>query len=420
MLKYDDFLLEQTIYNLLLESKIEFSDNFISILNAMDSPVAKAILSLRNQDKDIAQNYIDADVKSTGPHPMITFIQDRRAKQLTKEKESIFKLINAGKHLKISDFKSEEGIEQSLEIYRLLGLNIEESKRANVGDEVIITSEITSPFDSTKNYCAYQGITDPTIKSVINKDGLKQDDIYKQLWTTNRNPIRVGRWVRSILPLTGKSFNDADVEKFVNEYKSVIEVMNDAFSKFDVVSRDLIHHFYHDAQYSQHSGTLGNSCMGGVPPQCLYIYTENPDVCQLVILYDNNGSIVDGKYKSRKIMGRALLWKLTNGEMFMDRIYTVNQSDEDLFKKFAERNGWWAKESQNSQTGFTMVRGSEFKSEIIKVQLKNWDDYFPYVDSIPYFTDSGILSNDSGSEYSRVLNDTWDFDEDNEDDDDDY
>ena len=416
MLKYDDFLIEKTIYNLLLESKVEFSDNFISILNAMDSPIAKAVLSLRNQDKDVTQNYIDADIKSTGPHPMITFIQDRRAKQITKDRESIWKLINTGKHLKTSDFKSETGKEQSVEIFRLLGLNIEESKKANPNDEVVITSEIVSPFDSTKTYCAYQGITDPTAKSVINKEGLKQDDITRELWSTNRNPIRIGRWVRSILPLTGKSFNDADVEKFVNEYKSVLEVMNDAFSKFDVVSGDQIYHFYHDDQYSQIRGTLGNSCMAGVPPKCLYIYTDNPEVCQLVILYDNNGQIVDGKYKSRKIIGRALLWKLTDGEMYMDRIYTVNQSDEDLFKKFAERNGWWAKEYQNSSTDFRMVKGKASKTEIIKVQLKNWDDYFPYVDSIPYFDDTkGILTNDEKTP-GMILNSTWDFNEDENDD----
>ena len=411
MLQYSDFILEQTIYNLIMESKVEFSENFIRILNAMDSPIAKEVLSLNNQEKEVAQNYIDSDLKGD----MITFIQDRRAKQVIKDKEGIYKMMNAGKHLKIKDFKSDVGRDQSVEIYRLLGINMEESKKAENGSDVKVTAQIQSPYDPEKTYCAYQGIADPTIKSVINKDGLKQDDVYKQLWTTNRNPIKVGRWVRSVLPLTGKKFNDTDIEKFVNEYKSVIEVMNDAFSKFDVVSEDKIYHFYHTDQYSKCEGTLGNSCMGGVPKKVLYIYTNNPEVCQMVILYDDKGSIVDGKYKSNKIMGRAILWKLTNGEMYMDRIYTVKQSDEDLFKKFAERNGWWSKKDQNADTEFTMVKGKESKEEMVKVQLKKWDDYYPYLDSIPYFNDkTGILTNEEESDYTSLLNDTWDFDDDDD------
>jgi hypothetical protein len=417
MLKYGDFLLEQSIYDLMLESKIQFSDNFIGILNAMSSPVAKAIVGLQNQDKNVTQNYIDSDVKSVD---MVTFIQDRRAQQLTKQNEETYKITNTGKHLKISDFKTKEGEEQSVEIYKLLGLTIADSKRANNGDDVKITAKITSPFDNTKDYWAYEGIKDSTIKSVINKEGLRQDDITKQLWIGNRNNMRVGRLIRSMIPLTGKTFTDADIETFVNEYKSIINVMNDDFSKFDVVSDDKIHHFYHSDQQSQASGTLGNSCMSGVPPKVLHIYTHNPDVCQLVILYDNRGKIEGDKYKSDKIMGRALLWKTREGDMYMDRIYTVNQSDETLFKKYAERNGWWAKQYQNSSTDFTMVKGEEEKTEIIHVVLKNWDEYFPYMDSIPYFNKTtGVLTNDEDAEYDEVLTDTWDFDEE-EDNDDDY
>ena len=123
MLQYSDFILEQTIYNLIMESKVEFSENFIRILNAMDSPIAKEVLSLNNQEKEVAQNYIDSDLKGD----MITFIQDRRAKQVIKDKEGIYKMMNAGKHLKIKDFKSDVGRDQSVEIYRLLGINLDYS-----------------------------------------------------------------------------------------------------------------------------------------------------------------------------------------------------------------------------------------------------------------------------------------------------
>ena len=185
--------------------------------------------------------------------------------------------------------------------------------------------------------------------------------------------------------------------------------MNDAFSKFDVVSGKMVIHFYNIAQYSKDDyGTLGSSCMADVPESFLYIYKANPDVCQLVILYDDNGSVSDGKYKSDKIIGRALLWKTTSGDMFMDRVYTANQSDEDLFKKFAARNDWWCKQTQNSSSSFIAAKGLERKEPTYVVQLKNWDDEFPYIDTLCYLNDnSGKISN-KGAEISAnyCCNDT--------------
>ena len=133
MLNYDNFILEQTIYKLILESKVQFSDNFIGVLKTMDSPVAKAVLSLHNQDKEVAQNYIDADLKT---QDMITFIQDRRAKQLTQDREDFYIMTNAGKHLKVKDFKTEQGRQENMEIFKLLGLDIADSKRATDDTQV--------------------------------------------------------------------------------------------------------------------------------------------------------------------------------------------------------------------------------------------------------------------------------------------
>ena len=93
-------------------------------------------------------------------------------------------------------------------------------------------------------------------------------------------------------------------------------------------------------------------------------------------------------------MGRALLWKLDDGEMFMDRIYTINDSDVELFKKFAERNDWWYKRRQDSSNKFIIDKGTDSKTNpILKTKLKNWDDEYPYVDSLTYFdSETGYIS----------------------------
>ena len=78
----------------------------------------------------------------------------------------------------------------------------------------------------------------------------------------------------------------------------------------------------------------------------------------------------------------------------MDRIYTTKDNDIDLFKKFAEKNGWWYKKSQNSSSNFSIENGSEVKNDAIIVDLQKWDDYFPYLDSLMYFNNNtGELSN---------------------------
>lgn len=404
MLKYSNFLLEQKICSLLLESKVEFSKNFRGILSAMQNPIASSILALQDQDKDVTQNYIDSDLKSID---MITFIQDRRAKQLTKDKEDNFKIVK-DQHLKISDFQTEDGERQNTEIYRLLGLDIKKANRAETGTEVKIIKRIVSPFNNAKTYCSYVSL-DSKYNGVINVEALEpSDEVYKELWSTSRNSMRIGRLIRALVPLTGKKFTDSEIEKFVNEYKSVVNIMNDAFLKFDVVSGGDIIHFYNISNYASDDGTLGSSCMADVPDSYLYIYGSNPDVCNLVILYDERGSIKDGKYKSDKIIGRALLWTTTSGEMFMDRIYTVNQSDEELFKKFAARNGWWCKKHQNSNNAFTAEKGSETKNPSYVVKLKNWDDQFPYIDTLCYLNDDdGTLSNKGALiKANRICNDT--------------
>ena len=66
----------------------------------------------------------------------------------------------------------------------------------------------------------------------------------------------------------------------------------------------------------------------------------------MVILYSDDGEIKNGKYISSRIKGRAILWdaKINNENVkFMDRIYTTKDNDVELFKQYAEKNGYWYK-----------------------------------------------------------------------------
>ena len=388
MFNYFDFLLEKKLEKL-FESKIGFSKRFYSTLGSIKTPLSNQIMLLQDKDFEVQYNYID----TTDENDTVSFIPDRKAKEIIGDKEELYKVTDNGRYL--------TGSERNQRIYDALNhkrtSDVYQPEVGTVGK--IIGTTVGS---SGKIYCLFECILgeDSGNKTIINKEALEEyDDSFQKVWTTNRNKIKIGRIIRALIRAGKISANDAEVEKFVNQYKSTIDIVNDAFNKFNVVSGDDITYWYNINNYSdQDSGALANSCMADVPANYLYIYSANPDACQLVILYDENGEISNGKYSSDKIIGRALLWKTREGYYLMDRIYTTKDNDIDLFKKFAEKNGWWYKKNQNSSSNFSIENGSEVKNDAIIVDLQKWDNSpradFPYLDSLMYFNNNtGELSN---------------------------
>jgi hypothetical protein len=416
-----EYLLEKKIQQLLLESKVIFSEKFVSVLKEMQHPLSELILSLKGLDKDVRQNYIDVDFKNPEE---VTFIQDSTANRILEKDKDVFILENTGRILKFEGFGSESSRAGNSKVYEFLGMNISEAKRIPRNEEVKILKEDVSPLDPQKTYCLVESIVSGN-KLVINKTGLNPKNLegYTKIWNQSRNPIGVGRFIRKMIPFLGQKVKDSDIEDFVNEFKSVINIFNDIFLKFDVVQGRDIYKFYRSSN-SVMGGTLGNSCMIDASEQYFYIYINNPEKIKMVVLYDGNGEINDGEYKSNKIVGRALLWKTDQGDMFMDRIYYTEDSQKDLFKKYADKNGWWSKKTADSRDDFDVVMGEQIKGNVsYTVKISNWEYKFPYMDSLQYLLDDhGILTNDDSKNYSKVLTNTP-GDEDGDDDyndDDDY
>ena len=390
MFNYFDFLLEKKLEKL-FESKIGFSKRFYSALSSIKSPLSNQIMSLQDVDIDTQYNYID----TTDENDTVSFIPDRKAKELIGDKEELYKVIDSGRYL--------TGSERNQRIYD----NLNHTRTQDVYQpEFGTVGKIlgTTVGSSGKIYCLFECTLsihgeeeDKGKRTIINKEALEEyDSSFQKVWTTNRNKIKIGRIIRALIRATKINANDSDIEKFVNQYKSTIDIINDSFNRFNIVKGDDITYWYNlDNYYDQDNGTLANSCMSEVPGSYLYIYSANPDVCQLVILYDENGEILNGKYTSNKIVGRALLWKTRDDYYFMDRIYTTKDNDIDLFRKFEEKNGWWYRKSKNYGSDFTIENGSDTKNnQTIIVDLQKWEDEFPYLDSLMYLnSETGELSN---------------------------
>jgi hypothetical protein len=208
------------------------------------------------------------------------------------------------------------------------------------------------------------------------------------VFTKSRNEVGLGRFVNKLFPC---KYNSKQIEDFINSFKASLEK---AGEHFDLVEGDDIEFWYKSENYKENSGTLGNSCMAQ-KRNLFGIYTQNQDVCKMLILKEDD-----------KIIGRALIWKLAsirrmgeaieNVEYFMDRQYTIKESDVQKFRNYAIDKGWTYKSYNNHHSFGTVNINGEDKNVQMTIKVKDKDyNRYPYMDTFRrYDVSNGILHND--------------------------
>jgi hypothetical protein len=221
-------------------------------------------------------------------------------------------------------------------------------------------------FISGKNANKYLSI-DVTDNEIM-PDEMPDVEDYSGVYSKSRNKIKPGKFVNKVL--SGK-FKDSEIESFVNKLKSGIE----DGSEFKLVKGDEIKKWYYVKNYKEIKGILGNSCMKYSPDDYFEIYSDNPEVCRMLILIEDD-----------KLLGRALVWKCKDnyGEdyTYMDRIYTIEDSDAIKFTKYAEDRNWLI---------------YQLTKELTVKLKKHKFDYYPYMDTFKVLDDNGILYNKDGA-----------------------
>ena len=395
--KFNQFLNEEILLeNLIMESTLSFSPNFASLLNSLkdDDRVAREILLAFQSGKDAeyTANYIDL---TKDRKDYVEYIPQNKAERILSENKEIWTINNTSGLLTFN--KDEDGVYKNISTFRRLNYtptDSDVSTSIRSGTQCQIKARCINP--SKKEYVLIdigevQGkeFVSSGVGKVINITGLVPfDDRYDRLWTEQRATFKVGKFAKSVLKVLNINHTEQEIEVFTNRYKAAWDIFNQAFAKFDVIKGDRIAFWYKSQNYESQQGQLGSSCMKEKGPEYFKIYTENPEVCQMVILYDNNGRISDGKYVSNKIRGRAIIWTLNDGTTFVDRIYTNNDSDVELFKQFAQSKGWFYKTYQDSSSNFGLTDGKTRKTEDTYIcNLKKVDfRSYPYVDSMKYLS----------------------------------
>lgn len=219
---------------------------------------------------------------------------------------------------------------------------------------------------------------------------------HPDFWKASRNPARIGRLIGQIFP--GK-YSNPEIEKFVNQFKA----KGAKDEKFILAEGEDIDKWYWHENYLKVEGDLGRSCMA--KKKGLFgIYVQNPEKVRLLVLLE------DGKAK-----GRALVWKVDSNkygiEYYMDRQYTIEQSDVEKFRSFAKEKGWAYKSANNHHSAYLEWKG-EVRGLGLEVTLKKmrYED-FPYMDSFKRFDPSiAVLHNDDDRdeefEGQYILDDT--------------
>lgn len=192
----------------------------------------------------------------------------------------------------------------------------------------------------------------------------------EEIWTSKkRSSARVGKLIGKMAPF----YKNSEIENFVNLYKA--EFKRNENIKFKIVEGTDILKYYNGRNYYPGNGSLNKSCMRHETCQnFMDIYKHNSNNIKMVILLDE---------LHKKILGRAILWKIDNG-FLMDRIYTIDESTTILFKKYAQKNNWLYKAHQRFDAHNIIIDGKETFIPL-KVPVYGNFKYFPYLDTMFYY-----------------------------------
>ena len=267
--------------------------------------------------------------------------------------------------------------------------------------QIICSGDIGNHLKDEGNYLAVVPGEYDTI-SFLPKSKI---DKVEDPWTQCRVKIKIGRFIKkffSEFSITNWKIDDSEIEKFVNTYKSYFS--SDSSNLKIIESGDISKYYLQDNYYSYNGstyGTLWNSCMRQSDRnKFMKLYDINPNIKLLVLLSDDD-----------KVKARALLWESglvdKNGKEWkvMDRIYTYFDHDVDVFKKWADENGYIYKWEQNAKSELYFNVDGKKKTLRLKVNLNcEGLDYFPYLDTFKYYNvDDSQFSNNDRYDYDYIL-----------------
>lgn len=234
-----------------------------------------------------------------------------------------------------------------------------------------------------------------------------------------RQTMAIGRMVRKILKPT-----IAIADRNIEEFGEMMQVTYEGKKPYTLklIKGEAIAEWYHHRKYvSDEDCENGSDCS-------LWQSCMRYDSCQgddnhdqpFFGLYTGNAKrvqmLIQVRNKDKKLMSRALVWKLDDGRYYLDRIYTCASKYIKELQQYARSNGWLYKYQQaNSNNAFADHTGHKLDKTVAIISNIDTDfRNYPYMDTFAYayIKDSrkGFVSNFpcewDGKMTNTVLNDT--------------
>lgn len=201
--------------------------------------------------------------------------------------------------------------------------------RNRIITDILLKIDKSTWIDASMNQDFFSTSDSNDKVSFINPNRVKSNDDPYTL--KGRGDVKIGRAIKYICDLYDIEATPKEIEDIVNLYKSI----GDTSDRFRFLVGDDINYGYNTDNYLSDRGQLGDSCMNN-EFSYLKIYRNNEKNVRLLILEDEYG-----------IVGRAIIWKLDKSpcgaEYFMDRVYTGDDYQIDMFREYASKNGWMYK-----------------------------------------------------------------------------
>jgi hypothetical protein len=384
IIKYNNYIKESLINGIILESKIKYKEDFRLVLGELVSDnnqkvrsIAYFLQDMFNKEFDISQNYIGL----SDDNGKVSFTPDSK---ITFDKVKVINgtVVDSG-----APVIHPIVIQATIPTKGLVLVQPMDFNKLGIPNEwkLIKKYDIDDYKGDYVDYYLYylQNLEFPD-KFVVCSQSKGNDDPIEPINGNSVGKLKIGRYVNRLLDLYFKEnesnrrlvkneFDSSAIEDFVNAFVALNEFNKNAFKYFEVVKGEQIKNFYSEDSYFKQRGELGQSCMRYDRCQDYFdIYVENTDVCSLLILKDPN--------ELDKIHGRALLWILSDGAKYMDRVYTTKQSIDIIFDKWAKENEYKLSYSNNS------------KKLSVNIEDKDYIKY-PYMDTFKfYYPNDNILT----------------------------
>lgn len=212
-----------------------------------------------------------------------------------------------------------------------------------------------------------------------------------------RQEGKVGRIAKRILGelYDDHCLTDRDIENFSNYVYAYVgengdgENDNGGDIRLYVCNGDFIPKYYNKDAYNENvsTGNLYDSCMKNRGEEYFELYSKNPNQVSMLVAKDQHNLII----------GRALIWKDSNGTRYMDTIY-ASTDIRQMFISFAKNNQIRYKSSQSCHHHRFDMLGNDFVTEghNVYIHLQHPDsdslDCYPYMDSL-YYMSGNTISN---------------------------